>query len=44
MLFRSVILIRAEGKDLDLVQVFYPSKDAEARYAPAVAAVLGGAS
>jgi hypothetical protein len=39
-----VILIRAEGKDLDLVQVFYPSKDAEARYAPAVAAVLGGAS
>lgn len=39
-----VVLVRTEGKNLDLLQVFYPSKDAEARYAPAVAAVLGGAS
>jgi hypothetical protein len=40
-----VVLVRASGKDLDVVQVFYPSKQAEERYAPAVSAVLvGGAS
>lgn len=37
-----VVLVRAEGRALDVVQVFYPSKAAEARHAPAVQAVLAG--
>ena len=36
-----VVYVRAVGKDLDVVQVFYPSAAAEERYAPAVRAVLG---
>ena len=37
-----VVLVRASGKDLDLVQVFYPSITAEERYRPAVTGVLAG--
>ncbi|MFN7144668.1 MAG: DUF4349 domain-containing protein [Myxococcota bacterium] len=37
-----VVLVRADGGDLDVVQVFYPSTEAEGRYAPAVQAVLAG--
>jgi hypothetical protein len=36
------VLVRANGKDLDVVQIFYPSTAAEERYAPAVRAVLAG--
>jgi hypothetical protein len=36
-----VVLVRAAGKDLDVVQIFYPSVAAEQRHAPAVQAVLG---
>ncbi|MES2643900.1 MAG: DUF4349 domain-containing protein [Myxococcota bacterium] len=36
-----VVLVRAVGKDLDVVQIFYPSVAAEQRHAPAVQAVLG---
>jgi len=36
-----VVYVRAVGKDLDVVQVFYPSASAEERYGPAVRAVLG---
>jgi hypothetical protein len=41
-----VVLVRAVGKDLDVVQIFYPSAGAEERHAPAVDAVLtvGGAA
>lgn len=42
-----VVLVRAAGKDLDVVQVFYPNVAAEQRHAPAVEAALvgnGGAS
>ncbi len=37
-----VVLVRAAGKDLDVVEIFYPSVDAEKRHAPAVEAVLAG--
>lgn len=36
-----VVYVRAEGKDLDVVQIFYPSVAAEERHAPAVEAALG---
>ncbi|MDP2304802.1 MAG: DUF4349 domain-containing protein [Pseudomonadota bacterium] len=36
-----VVLVRASGNDLDLVQIFYPSVAAEERHAPAVRAALG---
>lgn len=41
-----IVLLRAEGKSLDLVQLFYPTQAAEERYAPAVQAALaaGGAA
>ena len=37
-----IIGVRVVGKNLELVQVYYPSADQETRYADAVAAVLGG--
>ncbi len=41
-----VVLVRANGKDLDVAQIFYPSTAAEERHAPAISAALdeGGAS
>ena len=37
-----IIAVRVVGDHLDLVQVYYPSAAAEARYGAAVAAVLAG--
>lgn len=36
-----LVLVRADGKHLDLTQVYYPSKAAEDRHSSAVEAVLG---
>lgn len=37
-----LVLLRTDGKNLDLVEVYYPNPAAEARYAPAVQAALSG--